>query len=156
MQGGALWVNWFLVFQLPRTGLIALGFYVVVALVHYMSYGASHSVGNCSGWSLVLAAAEVANGDMAITSDSSPCSTIDVTHDVAGLLVEDGVDAPLLGRNGSRRESGEVAEEAELVRGSENSPALLAAVTSSQQPRAPGSVSPGDQKLRRRSSDMSR
>ncbi|CAN0122618.1 unnamed protein product, partial [Ectocarpus fasciculatus] len=53
-QALALWVNWFLVCQLPMEGLLALLAYVGFAAAHYACYGASRSVGNCTGWDRLL------------------------------------------------------------------------------------------------------
>eukprot|EP00903_Cladosiphon_okamuranus_P017906 g16477.t1 len=61
-QAVALWVNWFLVCQLPLDGLLALLAYVAFAAVHYACYGAHRSVGNCTGWSTILLAAAAGAG----------------------------------------------------------------------------------------------
>lgn len=55
-------MNWFLVCQLPPRGLLSLVAYIVFGTIHYTFYGVSHSVGNCSGWSSLLAAAAAAGG----------------------------------------------------------------------------------------------
>lgn len=70
-QGLALWVNWFLVCQLPFQGILALCAYITFAAAHYTCYGASHSVGNCSGWSLLLSSAASTR-----TRDDSRCLSL--------------------------------------------------------------------------------
>lgn len=97
-------MNWFLVCQLPLSGLVALGSYVGFAVAHYACYGMFHSVGNCSGWSTVLSSAAskltiVSNG----RSNSNQYSSL-ATMDPEGLgdvTTEDGVASPLLGNGGS-------------------------------------------------------
>ncbi|CAM9536547.1 unnamed protein product [Ectocarpus sp. 6 AP-2014] len=56
-QALALWVNWFLVCQLPTEGLLSLLAYVGFAAAQYACYGVSRSVGNCTGWARLLGAA---------------------------------------------------------------------------------------------------
>lgn len=109
LQGGALWVNCFLVCQLPRSGLVALGSYVGFAVVHYTCYGASHSVGNCSGWSLLLSSAAAAKLSTT-ASQCSPFATMD-SEGLAGVIVGEGYDDPLLGDAGIHGDGGEAGRQ---------------------------------------------
>lgn len=105
-QAAALWVNWFLVCQLPPRGLLSLAIYVAFGAAHYTFYGASHSVGNCSGWSSLLAAAAAAGGGSPGTMPGSPGLTLSADSFADPLVGGSPISpdgrptAPLLGRGG--------------------------------------------------------
>ncbi|CAM9803495.1 unnamed protein product, partial [Discosporangium mesarthrocarpum] len=50
----ALWLNWYLIAQLPALGLLSLVLYVLAAVGHYLCYGLGRSVGNSTGWQVIL------------------------------------------------------------------------------------------------------
>lgn len=83
-QALALWVNWFLLCQLPLRGLLALLAYVAFAVGHYACYGASRSVGNCTGWSVLLSSAASAR-----TTGSSRCLSLSSDALENALMVRD-------------------------------------------------------------------
>ncbi len=83
-QAVALWVNWFLVCQLPLPGLLALLAYVALAAAHYACYGAARSVGNCTGWSLLLAGAATAR------APADRCLSLSADALENSLMVGDG------------------------------------------------------------------
>lgn len=152
VQAGALWVNWFLVCQLPPDGLIALAAYVGVAVLHYLCYGWRHSVGNCSGWSLLLDAAEASKADGGTTVFAG----MDAHHGLGGVSVEDGVDAPLLGKAASGDVDGEGSDQVTILDGGEGSPDSVGMMPAPHASRTPERSSAREKLVRRRSSECIR
>lgn len=108
-QAVALWVNWFLVCQLPLDGLLALLAYVAFAAAHYACYGAHRSVGNCTGWStILLAAADGAAGG----NTPGKCVFLSADDLENALMVRDDIngDGDARGRR-SRHSSAPTAEQ---------------------------------------------
>ena len=96
-QAAALWVNWFLVCNLPLSGIIALLAYVTLATGHYVCFGAANSVGNCSGWASLLSQA-------ATRTRSNGCLSRAMSYDAENVIAVGApsclspcADAPLLG-----------------------------------------------------------
>lgn len=103
-------MNWFLVCQLPPSGLLSLVAYIVFGTIHYTFYGASHSVGNCSGWSSLLAAAAAAAGGGSASPGTLPgCPGLTLSADAFADPLAGGSPvspdgrptAPLLGKMGA-------------------------------------------------------
>lgn len=93
-QAVALWVNWFLVCQLPLDGLLALLAYVAFAAAHYACYGAQRSVGNCTGWSTVLlAAADSARASPGGGGGGGRCVSLSADDLENALMVRDDANA---------------------------------------------------------------
>lgn len=163
VQGAALWVNWFLVCHLPSNGFVALGMYMAAAVVHYVCYGASHSVGNNSGWSSILGTAGVSKHGGGIdgvgergrggTNGCSPLSTMDSQH-LARVCIEEGADAPLLGGMGGSGDKPSNIEAHTIQGGDTVDPGLVSVVSAAAHPvLTPGPAPVHEQLVRRRSAD---
>lgn len=152
----ALWVNWFLVCQLPAEGLLALLAYVAFAAAHYACYGAQRSVGNCTGWSTILLAAAAASA----RASPDRCVALSADDLENSLMIRDDVNVDRNGNSGGGNAS------TGFLPPSAEQPLLAPEEEDDSVPGGPGAGSAGggsvqtlsatsshDQLVRRRSSD---
>lgn len=154
-QAVALWVNWFLVFNLPASGILTLLVYVTLAIGHYVCFGAANSVGNCSGWASLMSNAAARAGKRG-------CLSLSAAHDLesdvsVGMTscFSPSADAPLLEDRGNPVDGADEGETSPMMASAAGRGDTDIVRTNS------GSTTPGTapiikQHLRRRSSEVSR